>query len=134
VLAFGNPAYVEWANKNASTTSAWGFFLKVLAWPNWSFSSTESVQTVIANDLRAILVVVLTAVFVALVAGAGLARGQFLGGWAGYMFAAAFAGFLAAFVQTHASFLGALTWAASGVVYGLFTGWIVGLAVLVARR
>jgi hypothetical protein len=50
------------------------------------------------------------------------------------MFAGALAGFLAAFIQVNASVLGAFTWAAGGVVYGLFTGWIVGLAVLGARR
>src|SRR2546423_14472460 len=96
VLAFGNPAYVDWANKNASSDSAWGFFLKELAWPNWTFSSTQSVQNVLANDIRAILLIVLTAVFVALLAGSQLAdaRGtgsQFLAGWAGYIFAGAFA-------------------------------------------
>src|SRR2546423_69857 len=133
VLAFGNPAYVDWANRNASPNSAWGFFLKELAWPNWSFSSTESVQNVLAADIRAILLIVLTAVFVGLLAGAQLAsaRGsgsQFLAGWAGYIFAGAFAGFLSAFILTHASLLSAFGWAASGAAYGLFTGWIVGFA------
>jgi hypothetical protein len=130
VLAFGNPAYVEWANKHASSDNAWGFFLKELAWPNWTFSSTESVQNVLASDIRAILVIVLAAVFVGLLASA---RG-FLAGWAGYIFAAAFAGFLSAFIMSHASLLGAFGWAASGAAYGLFVGWIVGFAVLAARR
>jgi hypothetical protein len=139
VLAFGNPAYVDWANRNASSNSAWGFFLKTLAWPSWSFSSTQSVQTVLANDIKAILLIVLTGVCVALLAGSQLSRAQgsfsqFLAGWSGYMFAGALAGFLAAFIQVSASLLGAFTWAAGGVVYGLFTGWIVGLAVLGARR
>jgi hypothetical protein len=129
VLAFGNPAYVDWANKNANPNSAWGFFLRTLAWPNWSFSSKESVQTLLANDIKALLLIVLTGIFVAMLVGA---RG-FLAGWAGYIFAGAVAGFLAAFIQTNASLLGAFTWAAGGAVYGLFVGWIVGFAALAAR-
>jgi hypothetical protein len=50
------------------------------------------------------------------------------------MFAGALAGLLAAFIQTGASVLGAFTWAAGGAVYGLFVGWIVGLATFGARR
>ena len=60
------------------------------------------------------------------------ARG-FFAGWGGYIFAAAVAGLLAAFIQTGASLLGAFTWAAGGAVYGLFVGWIVGLATLAAK-
>ena len=129
VLAFGNPAYVDWANKNTNANSAWGFFLRTLAWPNWSFSSKESVQTLLANDVKAILLIVLTGIFVAMLVGA---RG-FFAGWGGYIFAAAVAGLLAAFIQTGASLLGAFTWAAGGAVYGLFVGWIVGLATLAAK-
>jgi hypothetical protein len=139
VLLFGSPVYVDWANRNASTHDSWGFFLKMLAWPSWSFSSEDSVQQVIANDIRAILLIVLTGVFVAVLAGSQLAsaRGsasQFFAGWAGYIFAGAFAGFLAAFIAVNASLLGAFGWAAAGATYGLFVGWIVGFATLGARR
>jgi hypothetical protein len=138
VLAFGNPAYVDW-QKNHAGNDAWGFFLKTLAWPNWSFSSQQSIQTVLADDIKAILLIVLTGVFVAALAGSQLAsaRGslsQFFAGWGGYIFAGAFAGLIAAFIQTNASVLGAFGWAASGAVYGLFVGWIVGLATLGSRR
>jgi hypothetical protein len=138
VLLFGNPAYVDWQSKHAGN-DAWGFILKTLAWPNWSFSSTQSLQTVLANDIKAILLIVFTGVFVAALAGSQLssARGslsQFLAGWGGYIFAAAFAGLLAAFIQVNASVLGAFGWAALGAVYGMFVGWIVGLATLGARR
>ena len=129
VLAFGNPAYVEWANKNANANSAWGFFLRTLAWPSWSFSSKESVQTLLANDVKALLLIILTGIFVAMLGGLRL----FMVGWGGYIFAAAVAGLLAAFIQANASLLGAFTWAAGGAVYGLFVGWIVGLATLAAR-
>ena len=133
VLAFGNPAYVDWANRNANPNSAWGFFLHTLAWPNWSFSSKESVQTLLANDIKALLLIILTGVFVAMMAGSRGNASQFLAGWGGYIFAAAVAGFLAAFIQVNASVLGAFTWAAGGAVYGLFVGWIVGLASAVGR-
>jgi hypothetical protein len=50
------------------------------------------------------------------------------------MFAGAVAGLIAAFVQVNASLLGAFQWAAAGAVYGLFVGWIIGLATFGARR
>jgi hypothetical protein len=138
VLAFGNPAYVDWQARHAGN-DAWGFILKTLAWPNWSFSSTQSLQTVLANDIKAILLIVFTGVFVAALAGSQLAsaRGslsQFFAGWGGYIFAGALAGFIAAFIQANASVVGAFGWASLGAVYGLFVGWIVGLAVLGTRR
>src|ERR1700742_1206674 len=85
VLAFGNSAYVDWA-RNHTSNNAWGFFLRELAWPTWSFNSDESVRTIRANDLKAILLIVLTGIFVTLLAGSQLssARGsssQFLAGW-----------------------------------------------------
>jgi hypothetical protein len=133
VLLFGNPAYVDWQARHASANTAWGFFLKTLAWPNWSFSSTQSIQTVLADDIKAILLILFTAVFVsALVGGRGALSG-FFAGWGGYIFAAALAGFLAAFIQQNASLLGAFGWASLGAVYGLFTGWIVGLFTLIRR-
>ncbi len=139
VLAFGNPAYVDWANRNASPDNAWGYLLRTLTWPAWTFSSTESVQQVVAKDVKALLLIVFTGVFVALLASSQLsaARGtvsQFLAGWGGYIFAAALAGFVAAFIQVNASLVGAFGWAAAGAAYGLFTGWIVGLATFGARR
>jgi hypothetical protein len=55
-------------------------------------------------------------------------------GWAAYIFAAAAAGLLAAFLIATASLLGAFSWASGGAVYGLFVGWLVGLATLAFRR
>ncbi len=138
VLAFGNPAYVEWAQNHANPNTAGGYFLRQLAWPAWSFSSSESVRTVLANDIKAILLIVLAGVFVAALAGAQLAsaRGslsQFLANWGGYIFAAAIAALLAAFIAA-SGLLGAFLAAGEGAVYGLFVGWIVGLAALGARR
>jgi hypothetical protein len=139
VLLFGNPAYIEWVNNHADPRDAGGYFLHELAWPAWSFSSDESLRNLIAGDVKAILLIALTGVFVSSLAGSQSAEargrlGQVLAGWAGYMFAGAFAGLLAAFIQANASLLGAFAWAAAGAVYGLFTGWIVGLATFGARR
>ncbi len=133
VIAFGNPAYTDWA-KNHTSNDAWGFFLRQLAWPSWSFSSSESVRNVLADDIKAILVTVLTGVFVSLLGATRATASQFFAGWGGYMFAGAIAGLLAAFIQVNASVLGAFTWAAAGAGYGLFVGWIVGIATFGGRR
>ncbi len=139
VLIFGSPAYVDWAKHHASNNDGWGFFLNQLAWPAWSFSSDESVRTLLADDLKAILLVLLTGLFVALLVSSQLSRAratasQFVAGWGAYIFAAAVAGFFAAFVTVGASLVGAFGWAAAGAVYGLFVGWIVGIATFGALR
>lgn len=59
---------------------------------------------------------------------------QLLAAWAAYIFAGAAAGLLATVIQTDPSALSALQAAIVGGGYGLFTGWIVGLATLGARR
>jgi hypothetical protein len=139
VLAFGNSAFRQWANDHTSANDAGGFLLRTLAWPEWSFSTTESIQNLLARDLKAVLVVVFTAVFLTLFAvapGWGI-RGivsAIVIGWAAFLFAAALAGLLAAFFAADASLLGAFAWAADGAVYGLFVGWMIGLATLAFRR
>ncbi|WP_342780360.1 hypothetical protein [Catellatospora sichuanensis] len=135
VLVFGSPVYVDWANDNADTNTAGGWFLKLLTWPAWSFNADSSVQDVLAADLKAILLIVFTAVFLALSTNAqlGRARGSFsqlLAGWSGYIFAGAVAGLLTAFIRSDASLLSAFQAAGSGAIYGLFVGWIVGIATL----
>jgi hypothetical protein len=135
VIAFGNPAYTDWA-KNHTSNDAWGFFLKQLAWPTWSFSSDESVRTILANDIKAILLIVLTGVFVSLLVGSPLSRSAslFFSSWGAYVFAGAFAGLLAAFIQVDASLRGAFDWAAGGAIYGLFVGWVLAIVVFASRR
>ena len=139
VLAFGNAAYRQWVNDHTSANDAGGFLLRKLAWPEWSFSTTESIQNLLAKDLKAVLVVLFTAVFLTLFAvapGWGI-RGivsAIVIGWAAFLFAAALAGLIAAFFAADASLLGAFGWAAEGAVYGLFVGWIIGLATLAFRR
>ncbi|MBM0258873.1 hypothetical protein JNW89_20980 [Micromonospora sp. 4G55] len=135
VIAFGNPAYSDWA-KDHTSNDAWGFFLKQLAWPTWSFSSDDSIRTILANDIKAILVVVLTGVFVSLMAEPSPSRSArlFFSSWGAYVFAAAFAGLLAAFIQADARLLGAIDWAAGGGIYGLFVGWVLAIVVFASRH
>lgn len=138
VLVFGSSVYRDWVDDHTSATDAGGFFLRQLAWPGWSFDTDQSLRDLIATDLKAILVVVLTAVFLGLLAvapGWGL-RGVLsavVTGWAGFLFAAAIAGLLAAFVARDASVVSAFSQAGGGAVYGLFTGWLVGLVSLAFR-
>ncbi|MBB5872923.1 hypothetical protein F4553_006357 [Allocatelliglobosispora scoriae] len=139
VLAFGNPAYVSWAQENADPQTAGGWFLRLLTWPAWRFSADDSVGNVFADDLKAILLVILTWVFLTLLPGSQLARArgtasQLLAGWGGFIFAGAFAGLLTAFIQTNPTLLAAFQAAGSGAIYGLFVGWIVGLAALGGYR
>ncbi|MFC4104382.1 hypothetical protein ACFOX0_00310 [Micromonospora zhanjiangensis] len=139
VLVFGSPWYADWARDNTNGRTAGGWFLQLLAWPGWRFDSGDSVQDVFAADLKAILVVALTALFLYLLPGSQLARArgtlsQFFAGWAAYIFAGAFAALLTALVQSNPSLLGAFQAAGVGAGYGLFVGWIIGIATLGARR
>lgn len=139
VLAFGNPAYVDWVQGNTNENTAGGWFLRLLTWPAWRFDSDQPVRDLIAADIKAILLIVLTALFLAALTNSQLSRArgtlsQLLAGWAAFIFAAAVAGLLAAFIQTNPSLLAAFQAAGSGGTYGLFVGWIVGLAVLGGRR
>lgn len=139
VLVFGSPWYADWAHNNTNPKTAGGWFLQLLAWPAWRFNSSDSVQDVFAADLKAILVVALTALFLFLLPGSQLARArgtlsQFFAGWASYIFAGAFAALIAALVQSNPTLLGAFVAAGSGAGYGFFVGWIVGIATLGARR
>lgn len=135
VLVFGSPWYADWARDNTDPDTAGGWFLRLLAWPAWRFDTDESIQDLIAADLKAILVVVLTAVFLFMLPGSQLARArgtlsQFFAGWSSYVFAGAFAALLTALIQSNPSLLGAFQAAGNGASYGLFTGWIIGIAAL----
>src|SRR6266542_660974 len=68
VLAFGNSAYRDWVNKSTSANDAGGFFLRQLTWPAWSFSSNEPLRNLLAADLKALLLIVFTALFLSLLA------------------------------------------------------------------
>ncbi|PZG22057.1 hypothetical protein C1I95_06290 [Micromonospora craterilacus] len=139
VLVFGSPWYADWARANTDPDTAGGWFLRLLAWPAWRFDSSDSIQEIFAADLKAILVVVLTAVFLYLLPGSQLSRArgtlsQFFAGWAAYVFAGAFAALLTALIRTNPSLLGAFQAAGDGAEYGLFVGWIIGIATLGSWR
>ncbi|OLE26671.1 MAG: hypothetical protein AUG44_12260 [Actinobacteria bacterium 13_1_20CM_3_71_11] len=139
VLVFGSPIFVDWVNHNTRPDTAGGLFLRTLAWPAWSFNSSLPVRDLLAQDLKAILFVVLVGVFLTLLAGAELSRARgtladFFSGWGAVIFAAALAGFLTAFLSVHAGFYAALLWALGGAGYGLITGWIIALAQMGTRR
>jgi hypothetical protein len=139
VLVFGSPWYSDWVLDNTRADTAGGWWLRLLAWPHWRFDTDDSLQNVFADDLKAILVVVLTFVFLYLLPGSQLARArgtisQFFAGWASYVFAGAFAALLTTVIQSAPSLLGAFNSAGSGATYGLFVGWIVGIATLGGRR
>ena len=138
VAIFGSPLYVDWVRSNVDPDTAGGWFLHMLAWPSWQLDADASLRDNLAAILRALLVVVFAAVFLALLPGTQLARArgtisQLLAGWGAYIFAGAAAGLVAAVIQSNPSLLGAFTAAGAGAAYGLFVGWIVGLATLGGR-
>jgi hypothetical protein len=137
VLLFGNHEYQNWVGNHAAGKSTGDLFLQTLAWPHWELSGNNSIRGTFSDDLTAILIVVLTWVFVLLVgrgpwSGFRGAIGHFLHGWAAYIFAASFAALIGAFFATHASFSGSVEYATAGAAYGLIVGWIVGLVTLAA--
>jgi hypothetical protein len=139
IAVFGSPPYVEWAQDNADPGTAGGWFLHILTWPSWQFDVDASVRDIMAAILRALLLLLAAGIFLNLLPGSQLARArasvsQFLAGWAAYIFAGAVAGLLAALIQSDPSALGALEAAGDGARYGLFAGWIVGIATLGGRR
>jgi hypothetical protein len=141
VLVFGSPWYADWVSDEANTNpnSAGGWFLRLLAWPHWGFNSNDSLRNIIVGDLKAILLVVLTALFLFLLPGSQLARArgtisQFFAGWAAFVFAGSFAALLTTLFLRNPSLLGAFQAAGGGAQFGLFVGWIIGLATLGGYR
>ena len=133
VLLFGNQAVTEWVGRHTSPDSVWGWFLRQLTWPSWAFGprddSPGAGRAVLADDLKALLLIAFVAAILAMVATSiSGGAGGFLIGWAALIFASALAAFLTAFIISSPTFIGALDRAAAGSVYGLFVGWIVGIA------
>jgi len=138
VLLFGNQAFTEWVGKHANPDTVWGWFLRKLAWPAWAVGlhdeSTSQVRDLLAQDLRALLLVAFVAAVLGIssksLSGGG---GAFILGWAALIFGSALAAFFTAFIASNASWLGAFQAAADGSAYGLFVGWLVGIAVSSAK-
>jgi hypothetical protein len=121
VLIFGSPWYVRWVERGDR-----GIFLETLAWPRWAFNTNSSLRDLLIADLTAILLIIFTAVFIALMAGSQLSRARgsvaaIMIGWGAYVFA-------------NPSITNATIHAESGASYGLIVGWVVGLATMAARR
>jgi hypothetical protein len=136
VLIFGNQVYTDWVSSHAKPGNAWDLFLTELAWPRWFFTKGGTAsQDVIAFDVRALLLIVLVAVIIGMgadnVTGGG---GAFMLGWFAVIIGAAVAGLLTAFITTTASAFTALQAAAGAATYGLFVGWLVGLAAAATVR
>jgi hypothetical protein len=135
VLAFGNQAFVEWVGSHAQGANAWDLLLRTLAWPKWFITSGGTAsRDVVAYDIRALLLIVLVAVILGM-AGANVVGGMggFILGWFSVIVGAGVAALLTAFLTTDASLYNALQAAAAASIYGLFVGWIVGIAAAVRR-
>jgi hypothetical protein len=132
VLLFGNQPMTEWVNNHATNPdSAWDWFLRTLTWPRWAVGPADgggaAMRQLLADDLRAILLIAFVAIILAVVAKtvSGGVGGFFLG-WSALVFGSALAAFLTAFIVSNPSILNAFQVAAAGSAYGLFVGWIVG--------
>src|SRR6266536_5202433 len=72
VLAFGNQAFTEWVDNHTRSGTVWGWFLRQLSWPRWAVGphddSTAAMRDLLANDLRATLLLVFVALILAMVA------------------------------------------------------------------
>lgn len=132
VLIFGNQAFTEWVANHTRPSTVWGWFLRILSWPSWAVGprdgSNAAMRDLLADDVRALLLLIFVALILALVgkAVAGGVGGFFVG-WSALVFASALAAFLTAFITSDATLLGAFAAAAAGSAYGLFVGWLVGV-------
>ena len=138
VLLFGNQPFTEWVDRHATGGGAWDWFLKVLTWPRWAVGpwdgSGAEIRKILADDIRAILLVVFVALILSMVAKqvSGGGAGFFLG-WSALVFGSALAAFLTAFIISNPTLLNAFSVAAAGSAYGLFVGWIVGAVTATAK-
>jgi len=136
VLAFGNQAYSEWADKHAQGNNAWDLLLRTLSWPRWFITPGNLPnQDVIAYDVRALLLIVFVAAILAMAAASVVGSlGGFLLGWFSVILGGGVAALLTAFITTQATFYNALLSAGAASVYGLYVGWIVGIVSAATRR
>jgi hypothetical protein len=140
VLLFGNPPFVEWINdpSNVDPNSAIGVVLNWLTWPAWLFTpGNHSMAHFIAVELRAVLIIALVFGILASLAK-GIASGGvgFVVGWVAVILGGALAAFISYFIDAGngSTFATALNQLAVGGTYGLFVGWIVGIATGIAKR
>ncbi|GAA3770806.1 hypothetical protein [Micromonospora maritima] len=135
VAVGGSPMYGDWAQGHTDPTGAGGWFLRLLSWPAWRWHADEGLLTA---NLRAILLLVVAAALLYLLPGPQVDRvaasgSQFLSGWGAYALAGGITALLATLLGPHGTLFAAFQAASSGVTYGFFAGWIVGLASLGGR-
>jgi hypothetical protein len=140
VLLFGNPPFVDWINNpsNVDPNGALGVLLHWLTWPAWEFTpSGMSMAHFIAVEARAILIIALVFGILSMLAK-GIASGGvgFVVGWVAVILGAALAAFISYFIDAgnNSPFSTALNTLSAGGTYGLYVGWIVGIATGVAKR
>jgi hypothetical protein len=147
VLAFGNQAYAEWADRHAEGQSAWQLFERTLAWPRWSVTSGSSaMRDFIAMDLRPLLLILFVAALLGVTHHAVTDWiGGLVVGWFAVILGSALAALLTALIirtgthlldglTTGATYYGALLAALQAAGYGLLVGWIVGIVLGRVRR
>lgn len=135
VLIFGSPWFRDWAGGVDSSTAG-GLFVRVLAWPGWAVDADESLRNTVSDLLRALFVVGLAPLFLVLMGIGSGSRGgaaQLLGGWGAFIFGSGAAALLTGVVRSDPSLLDTLSNAGVGAMYGLYAGWVVGLATLAGR-
>jgi hypothetical protein len=138
VLLFGNPPFVDWINNsnNVSGNGIVQFLLRELTWPKWLFTPPGGdVALFVAYELRAVLIIALTAAILAML-HKGVASGSvaLVVGWIAVILGAALAAFITYFIRNIHGDATALDAAAAGGTYGLFIGWIVGIFCASAKR
>jgi hypothetical protein len=131
---------VEWINNpsNVDPDSTIGFLLRWLTWPDWMFTpGNGTMANFIAHEARAILIIGLVYGILAMLAK-GIASGgvAFVVGWVAVILGAALASFIAYFIGAGngSTFAAGLNAFSAGGTYGLFVGWIVGIAASIAKR
>lgn len=132
VLIFGNEAATDFIARHP-TDGVKGWLFDKLTWPSWTTGLFEepgpAIRDLLARDVKALLLIGFVAGIVALCGKmAKDAATGFMVGWAAVIFASALAAFSSAFIFEGATVLKAFVAADSGSAYGLFVGWIVGIA------
>ncbi|MFB9181173.1 hypothetical protein ACFFX1_23775 [Dactylosporangium sucinum] len=139
VLIFGNQIFTEWVERHSRGDTVWGWFLRELIWPRWWLTphdgSGAAARELLANDLKAILVILFTALILSVaVKSVSSGGGAFILGWASLIFGSALAAFATEFLTSDPTLLHALQAASFGTSYGLWVGWIVGIATASGKR
>src|SRR5689334_9928942 len=106
VLLFGNQIFTEWVDRHSNAATVWGWFLRLLTWPRWWLSprdgSGDAARELLANDLKALLLVLFVALVLAVAAkSTGAGGGAFIIGWASLIFGAALAAFATDFILSN---------------------------------